>query len=240
MPSKICADANPPAYLKQVVFANDASGPDYQPIGVVQDFDAKQETFHAVATLDTAPDTTNFRAAWYLIDARGYKPNARIDETEQTTGGTRNVDFTLKSKTGSWPIGTYCFELYANESLAFSKIFHVVGTPIVSNSPVVGVTMAEDAKPGTFEPVNPSHSFKTASAPIHAVVQVQNAAPNTNFKAKWILPSGDPQEFVLTTEGSRRLDFRLTPGPKGFVAGAYKIEIYVNDTLVQAEEFDIK
>lgn len=240
LPAKICDTANQPAFLKQVVFANAVSGPSYQPVGIVQDFDAKQETFHAVASLDTAPDPTNFRAAWYLIDARGYKPNARIDETEQSIGGTRNIDFTLKSKTGSWPVGTYCFELYANENLAFSKIFQVVGTPIVSNSPVVGVTLAADTQPNTFEPVNPSHSFKTDSPPIHAVVQVQDAAPNTNFKAKWILPAGNPQEFVLTTEGSRRLDFRLTPGPKGFAAGAYKVEIYVNNTLVQTEEFDIK
>lgn len=241
----ICAQGSAPAFLQRVILTTDTRGANFTPVDEVESYPSNQATFHAVASLVNAPPNAKMRAVWYLVNAPGYTPNFKITETELDidTGGTRNVDFTLKPEADSWPPGTYCVEVYVNDALAVSKTFTVTGATGQSNAtPAVlkQVVLAQDTKPDTFEPINPTTTFARTAPFIHAAIQIEQAPANTVFRARWYPPNQDPLDFELTTDGTRWLDFRLTPAPDGFPAGEYQVEIYVNDQLADTKTFTVQ
>jgi hypothetical protein len=243
--SNVCAPGSAPEFITQVVLAEETEGENFTPVGVTDRFTPEQSTFHAVVTLENAPANTSLRAVWYLLRAEGYTPNTKIDETELTVaaGGSRNVEFTLENTQDVWPPGSYCIEVYAEGDLALSKPFSVTGTttPSTAGAEVVRqVVMAEGTQPGSFEPVNPTITFQKDAEFIHAVIQVEDAPPNSVFRARWYPPNQDPLDFELTTGGTRWLDFRLTPSPDGFPTGDYQVEIYVNDNLADTKTFRVE
>lgn len=243
--AEICAQGTAPAYLKEIILTTDTKGEGFTPVDTVTEFQPSQATFHAVAVLEKAPANIKLAAAWYLVRAEGYASGTKIDEKELTVndGGTRNVDFTLKTSQDRWPPGDYCVEIYAEGNLALSRTFKVTGDTTPSNASggvVKQVVLAEDSKPETFEPVNPTTTFKSNAPFIHATVQVQDAPANTQFRARWYPPGQDPLDFDLKTDGTRWLDFRLTPAPNGFPAGDYKVEIYVNEQLADTKTFTVE
>jgi len=241
----ICAKGTIPAYIKQVVLAKSTSGDNFDPVDVTDAYEPTQTTFHAVATLQDAPKNLKMHASWYLIKAAGYQDNTKIDENELDVadGGSRNLDFTLETKNKTWPPGSYCVEIYAEGNLALSKNFTVNGSTVPSNagtSVLKQTVLAEDSAPTTFEPIRPTTTFKHDAPFIHAVVQIEQAPANTNFRARWYPPGQDPLDFPLQVDGSRWLDFRLTPAPDGFPTGDYKVEIYVNDQLADTKTFTVQ
>ncbi len=243
--SGICTQGSLPAYITKVVLAKDTQGENFEPVDVTDAFEPTQATFHAIVTLQDAPKNLQLGSKWYLVQAEGYKPNTKIDENTLSVdqGGSRNVDFTLKAAQDRWPAGTYCVEIYADGNLALAKMFTVVDNkqPSGAGADVVkAIVLAEDTKPDTFEPVNPTTTFKPNAPFIHAAVQIEKAPANTKFRARWHPPSQDPLDFDLTTDGTRWLDFRLTPTPDGFPKGAYTVEIYVNDELVDTKTFQVE
>lgn len=244
--AELCGPGTAPSYITAFVLAREAQGQNYTPVGVSDELASDQATLHAIATLENAPSNTALRSVWYLLNATGYTPNTRIDDHEVnvTQGGSRNIDFTLTSDTGTWPPGAYCVELYADGNLALSRQFTISASgaaPAPSGaSPVVQVVLAEDAKPDTFEPVNPATTFKANAPAIHVTVQIKDAPTGTRFRARWYPPSQDPLDFELVTDGSRWMDFRLTPAPDGFPIGEYQVEIYVNDELVETLIFNVE
>lgn len=242
----ICAPGNAPAFLKEVVLAKDTEGANFTPVDVTETFEPSQATFHAIVTLKGAPANLQLGTKWYLVQASGYTPNNKIDEKMVTVeqGGSRNVDFTLKSAQATWPPGTYCVEIYADGNLALSKVFSVVGGSAPSNADahvVKQIVLAEDAQPVTFEPINPTGIFAANASAIHMTVQIKDAPANSEFMALWYPPNQDPLKFELPPVGGTRwLDFRLTPPPDGFPNGEYKVEIYLNDELVDTKTFSVK
>jgi hypothetical protein len=247
----ICAPGDLPEYIREVVLAKDARGNNYTPVDITEVFEPTQATFHAVVSIQNAPPNLKLGSTWYLVQADGYKSNTKIDENELSVadGGTRNVDFTLKTSQDHWPPGVYCVEIYAQDSLALSKRFTVTGegAPSSTTTAVVKqIVLAEDTQPATFEPVNPTDTFDQHIPFIHASVQIENAPPNTQFRARWYPPSQNPLDFQVVSEGTRWIDFQLkqtptgTPIPEGFPTGQYKVEIYVNDELADTKIFTVK
>ncbi len=239
----VCAPGSQPAFISDVVLAQDTQGANYEPVNVTETFDPSQATLHAVVTLENAPKNLQLGATWHLVQAPGYKPQ-KIDATELAVadGGSRNVDFTLKGAQPAWPPGEYCVEIYANGVLARSKPFTVAASGSNAGAEAVAdIVLAESVKPNTFEPVNPTDTFAKNAEAIHAVVKIQDAPANTSLSAKWFPPTQEPLEFNLPpVDGTRWLDFRLTPPPDGFPAGAYKVEIYVNQKLVDTKTFTVQ
>lgn len=243
--SGICAQGNLPAYIKEMVLAKDVQGENFTPVDITDAYAPTQATFHAIVTLQDAPQNLKLASKWYLVQAAGYTPNTKIDENELPVdqGGSRNVDFTLKTTQDAWPSGTYCVEIYAAGNLVLSKNFTVVANTAPSNamgSVVKQIVLAQDARPATFEPVNPTTTFKANAPTIHATVEIQDAPANTNLRARWYPPTQDPLDFDLTADGTRWIDFRLTPAPDGFPTGEYKAEIYVNQELVDTQTFTVE
>ncbi len=241
----ICGKGITPDFIKQVVLAKDVSGANFDPVDITAQYTSDQKIFHAITTLENAPNNTTLRAIWYLVNAAGYAPNSKIAATEMSNsdGGSHTVDLQLKPKGEKWPIGAYCVEIYVDNTLALSKTFNVVGgnaTVPPNDNPIKQVVLAKDIKPDTFEPINPTTTFKTNATFIHATVQIAHAAPNTVFKARWYPPTQGPTDFEVSVDGTRWVDFRLTPGSNGFPAGDYKVEIYANDKLLQTETFKVQ
>lgn len=243
--SDICAPGNQPDFIQQVVLAKDTQGANFEPVDVTEAYEPNQATLHAVVTLKNAPKNLQLGSVWYLMQASGYKPQKiEGNNLEVAAGGSRNVDFTLKGTQSAWPVGSYCVEIYANGKLAASKPFSVVtgsSTTSAGIQVVQDIVLAEGAKPDTFEPVNPTNTFKKDAGAIHATVKIQDAPASTVISAKWYPPDQEPLEFNLPpVDGTRWLDFRLTPTPDGFPGGEYKVEIFVNETLVDTKTFTVQ
>jgi hypothetical protein len=111
---------------------------------------------------------------------------------------------------------------------------------------ITKVTMAEDAAGDKKDPVNPTKVFAN-DATIHAVVAISNVPNNTTFKATWY--ANDTQgaadcntkidDFSMTTNGSRNIDFQLKP-TSTWPTGTYRVEIYVNKTLDTIVNYSVK
>lgn len=119
----------------------------------------------------------------------------------------------------------------------------ITGEPNSKGSVVTGVTLAYDSKPDTYDAINPSKTFGPKDV-IHAIVSVKGAPQGTLFTARWVVVDvGDPaqdevQMDITETEqgGSGNLDFTLSPNGR-FLPGAYRVEIYVNNELVEVREY---
>ncbi len=240
-PPAVCQDAAAPqSYVKSVAVAKEVSAGNLEPIQVTDSYDPTQKKFHAVVKIENAPTSTRLKAAWYVVDASGYQGNSELDESEQVTGGTRNIDFTLSPTSEVWPTGSYCVQLFANGQLAYVKTFAVKGSVVMNSSPIVEVILAPQVALNNLAPIDPATSFAPTTPLIHCVVRIENAAAETKFTARWLLPDASVQEYTLTAQGSRRLDFTLTPGSSAFVPGEYKVEIYFNDRLDRVEKFFVQ
>lgn len=111
-------------YVEEVVIAKNAEGEEKNPTGLTSVF-GPTDTFHAVAKLVDAPENTSFSATWYVTDVGpDVACNSTIDSTEISTGGTRNLDFTL-TPNDKWPTGMYRVEIFVNGVLEDVKEFSV-------------------------------------------------------------------------------------------------------------------
>ena len=121
----------------------------------------------------------------------------------------------------------------------------VVAAPSASGL-ITAVTMAEDTSGDERTPVNPTTTY-TPEATFHAVVSVVDAPPNTKLKAVWFAGDTDGvalcnkqiQEVELVTDGTRNIDFSLTPETT-WPKGSFRVDIYTNDVLDQVVDFSVK
>jgi len=108
------------------------------------------------------------------------------------------------------------------------------------------VTMAEDTSGEERNPVNPTSTY-AGSATCHAVVALGEAPANTTLRAVWFAAdtfgvadcNTQINAYELTTDGTRNIDFSLTP-ESTWPPGSYRIEVYVNNVLDQAVTFAVK
>ncbi len=124
--SSIAATAQPKSsgYINSVTMAQATQGANKDPQNPTTVF-SPSSTFHAVVRTQSAPTNTKFKSVWYAVDVgTAAAPNTKIDETEVTTDGTRNIDFVL-SPTTSWPTGTYRVEIFVNGALDTTRTFTV-------------------------------------------------------------------------------------------------------------------
>ncbi len=238
----------PANVVTNAVMAQDASANTFDPIGITNSFPANQSIFHAVVTIANAPDNTSFKVVWRD------SANNQMASYQLSSSGSRNLDFTFKPNAGTLPAGNYQVELYVNgalnQTLKFSVASAAQAQP-TTRSPqpsgvIASVTMAEDAKADTKEPINPTVVFKPSST-FHAIVAIQNAPANTKFGATWYTvdvgsaapPNNKIDSTELTTDGSRNIDFTLQPNTT-WPVGTYRVEITVNGVLDTVKTFSVQ
>jgi len=108
------------------VMATDTQGDNFEPVGVTDTYAVDQAVFHAVVSLANAPSDTTVKAVWTAVDVGdAAEPGTVVDETEVTAEGSRNIDFTLTSDSGQWPVGTYKVDIYLDGELDRTLNFSV-------------------------------------------------------------------------------------------------------------------
>jgi hypothetical protein len=83
--------------------------------------------------------------------------------------------------------------------------------------------------------------FKQADV-IYASVVTSGAAPNTNVTARWTFQDGqvvDSTTQVISPSGDAATEFHISK-PGGLPKGKYKLEVLVNGTSAETEEFEVK
>ncbi len=109
-------------------------------------------------------------------------------------------------------------------------------TPAPAGFYIAGITLARGVQGQDNTPVDPTGVFQ-ATDTFHAVVQIQNAPANTTYKSSWVAvdvgnaapPNTAIDSTQVTTNGSRNIDFSLTPPQTNWPVGIYSVEIDVND-----------
>jgi outer membrane usher protein FimD/PapC len=110
------AVVKPSGIVSNVTMALGTKGDTKDPVNPTLVFQPNS-VFHAVVAIQNAPKNTKFKAAWFATDVGSAADcNTAMDDTEFSTDGTRNIDFTLAPST-TWPAGTYRVEIYVNGNL---------------------------------------------------------------------------------------------------------------------------
>ncbi len=243
--SGICAQGTKPAFIQDVVLAQDTQGNNFTPVNATHSFAPDQPTFHAIVTLKEAPPNLTLTAKWYLLQAVGFQPNTKLNESEFTIkNSSGNNDLALKRQENLkvWPPGSYCVEIYADKNLAISQPFQVVNHALAPAgiNPIKQVVLAEGINPTTYEPVNPTTTFKSNAPLIYTAVRIEDSPPGTIYKVKWYPPGVPPLEQPLQPGPKTWFESHLIPLSGSFPTGKYQVEIYVNDQLVDTETFTVE
>jgi hypothetical protein len=249
-PAPTAAPAGGSELITAAVMAQDVQGDNFDPVGVTNTFPASQPVYHAVVTIENAPDGTAFKANWKVVDiGSAGTPGQSMGEYTITAGGSRNLDFSFKPD-NQLPPGQYQVEIYVNGSLARTLDFTVQPsqpTPAAKLSGyILDVTFAKDVQGSNLDPVNTTTVFNPGDT-IHAVVATNNAPKDTQFKADWyVVDIGDASQAnkliassVLSASGTRNLDFKLTP-TSSWPSGTYRVEISVNGQVEYTGEYTVQ
>jgi hypothetical protein len=117
-----------------------------------------------------------------------------------------------------------------------------------STAKITQAVMATDVQGDNFDPVGVTDAYPADQPEFHAVVTVANAPSDTQLKAVWVAvdvgsaaePNSTIDETQLSVEGSRNVDFTLTPNAGGWPSGKYKVDIYLNDKLDRSLTFSVE
>jgi len=108
---------------------------------------------------------------------------------------------------------------------------------------VESITLARE-NGGRLQPVE---NFKPADNPQHIVVKLAEGAEGTHVKTIWTnLNAGGATNQKLWTkelvpdEDSRTANFSLSSNSKPFPPGDYKIDVYLDDELIQTVRYKVK
>lgn len=84
---------------------------------------SQDAVFYAFVDLKNAPDDTQLKAVWTVVNAEGIEPNLVLNETEFTSGDAV-VHFQLENDQ-LWPVGQYKVDIYLNSNLDKTLTFEV-------------------------------------------------------------------------------------------------------------------
>jgi hypothetical protein len=127
-----------------------------------------------------------------------------------------------------------------------SEVPQATVVPTGSSGLIQLVTLAKKSDPVSAAPIEPSTVFDS-QAVIHAVVAISNAPADTKFTAAWYVvdvgSASAPNTLItstdLTADGTRDLDFTLTP-TSAWPAGTYRVDISVNGQLDQSATYSVQ
>ncbi len=112
---------------------------------------------------------------------------------------------------------------------------------------VNGVTMATGTQGDNKDPVGATNSFPASTGVFHAVVAVSNLASSSKLTAQWsVVDAGSaatPGQQItstdITTDGTRNVDFTLTPNNGQLPPGTYKVDILLNGQQAATQQFTV-
>jgi len=182
------------------------------------------------------------------VTAKWYKGSEMVKEFVYDVKKTPidYIGFSLSRDKG-WPIGDdYRVDIFINDEEVASREFDVEegAGPSTTKSDtwkkylkaaVICRSMDED-----YNPVDPTDVYGPTD-PFNCSVEVKNLPPGTRANGKWYFGSQfiDEKEIFLKAGGSGCVGFFCNP-KKNWPVGEYRVEIYLNDNLVEEKKFNVE
>jgi hypothetical protein len=111
---------------------------------------------------------------------------------------------------------------------------------------VVSVTLCEDVAQPDLVPINIRNQFGSEIPEIHAVILLEELNPDTTLKAAWVsvdaidVPNHEIEAVEkVAQQGNATFHTSITKPDKGWPAGNYKLNIYINERLATIATFSI-
>ncbi|GEM_PF-3837638 len=106
--------ASDTSFITDVVMSKDINNDTYEPIDVTDTFDTSQSIFHCVVKMKNAPENTNIKSIWSVVNVEGIENGYVMGETELTASGSGFVHFSFEPSNGSLPPGDYQVQILVN------------------------------------------------------------------------------------------------------------------------------
>lgn len=127
------------------------------------------------------------------------------------------------------------------------------GTGLATGSPTPQPTDKVTAQLATgvtsaYAPVNPTTVFSPGTAKIFLVFSTTDLPQNSSLDTVWIAvkvdadvkPGYEIDRAHLAVHGSQTGDFSLSAPASGFPTGSYKVDLYLNGTLIGTYPYQVK
>jgi hypothetical protein len=152
---------------------------------------------------------------------------------------------------GEWTFSKLSVQVYGGEAIDLNKSSAAGSTSDeemdldeTTDERVESITLAREEN-GKLKPVK---NFKRADSPQHIIVALTEGNEETHVKTVWtnLNAAGATnqklwEKELVTTEDNLRADFSLSnSGSKTFPPGDYKIDIYVDDELIQTVRYKVQ
>ena len=205
-------------------------------------FAQEDQEIQLVVKVGNAPDDTQVKAVWSIVDVPGHEP-AVLYESPLTLNSGENVAHFSLTNDQPWPAGSYKVEIYLNDKLDQALEYQVEESEARTPS-IESATLAKGSSEN--EAVDPTSIFAPDDLELHLVVKVADAVEGTSLKAIWYVvevQDYEPQaidEVPYTLSGGENVaDFTLA-NDQPWPVGKYKVELYLNDQLVQTLKYEVQ
>lgn len=119
------------------------------------------------------------------------------------------------------------------------------GTPTPTNK--VKAQLAENVS-SDYLPVNPTTTFSTSSPRVYLAFSTTNLPANSTLSSVWVAekvnanvtPDYVIDKAELNVSGSQSGDFSLSSPTAGFPSGQYRVDLYLDSTLIASYPFTVK
>ncbi len=123
----------------------------------------------------------------------------------------------------------------------------VTGSPTPRPTDQVKAQLAKGVS-SDYAPVDPATVFSTATPKIYLVFSTTDLPENSSLDTVWIAVKVDadvPADYEidkahLDVHGSQSGDFLLAAPGDGFPTGSYKVDLYLNGTLIGSYPYEVK
>jgi len=205
-------------------------------------FAQEDQEIQLVVNVANAPDDTQVKAVWSIVDVAGHEPTV-LYESPLTLNSEENVAHFSLTNDQPWPAGKYKVEIYLNDK-PDKTIEYEVEKSEAKTPTIESATLAKGSNQN--EAVDPTSIFAPDDLTLHLVVKVADAVEGTSLKATWSVVEVQDYEPQVIDEvpytlsgGENTADFTLT-NDQPWPVGKYKVELYLNDQLVQTLEYEVQ
>jgi len=201
-------------------------------------------------TLADAPAGTIVKSVW-IAEKTEADPETKLDEGTLTVSGSATSGrFWFSRPPLGWAVRPYRVELYLGDRLAHTARFQVqaAAAPPPSAGPRVGPIIFARGTTQDSQPVDRSSQFEVGVKIVYAFFNYEGLRPDDTVTQTWY--RGDEKVLDNTRRASEFSPTGTVPEKgnlvvsiqwedQGAAAGAYRLEIRINGTLVQSAGFTV-
>jgi hypothetical protein len=213
----------------------------FEPIDPEDEFGIGVEKIYATIKYFGVSGEDNYRYKWIYMDTGEVILDKTLNYSEDRRGYFEGYAMSYISTSDEIkviPPGSYKIEFYHNGELKSTKEF-VIKKPDVKISEVALADEVDE----NYAPLNTTQEFKSNDI-IYACVNVDYYFSGNRLKAKWYDVNGN---LIIETVDDFKADlyepmwtaFTFEGENRDLPAGAYRVEIYLNDILYGSYDFEV-